>query len=106
MTRFRCAVLSAVKHDYVARGMASHPRAQIAAGAIGWPLAVHVDFFFAKDAGPPIGARRPGDPPRDWLAHQIAAHADGSDGGLGSAPIGELAIEGIYPLAYIRALTG
>src|SRR5438270_3191696 len=23
---FRCAVLSAVKHDYVARGMASHPR--------------------------------------------------------------------------------
>src|SRR5262249_5807372 len=27
--RYRCAVLSAVKHDYVARGMASHPRFQI-----------------------------------------------------------------------------
>src|SRR6187455_1263037 len=24
--RFRCAVLSAIKHDYVARGVASHPR--------------------------------------------------------------------------------
>src|SRR5437867_12811670 len=26
---FRCAVLSAVKHDYVARGMASHPRFEL-----------------------------------------------------------------------------
>ena len=29
MTRFRCAVLSAVKHDYVARGLASHPRFEL-----------------------------------------------------------------------------
>src|SRR5437763_5194112 len=27
---FRCAVLSAVKHDYVARGLASHPRFELA----------------------------------------------------------------------------
>src|ERR1044071_5262968 len=27
--KFRCAVLSAVKHDYVARGVASHPRFQL-----------------------------------------------------------------------------
>src|SRR5580692_5064762 len=26
---FRCAVLSAVKHDYVARGVASHPRFEL-----------------------------------------------------------------------------
>src|SRR5215470_20050872 len=28
--RYRCAVLSAVKHDYVARGVASHPRFELA----------------------------------------------------------------------------
>ena len=28
-TPFRCAVLSVVKHDYVARGMASHPRFEL-----------------------------------------------------------------------------
>src|SRR5262245_12552454 len=28
--KFRCAVLSAVKHDYVARGVASHPRFELA----------------------------------------------------------------------------
>jgi predicted dehydrogenase len=83
-----------------------HARQQIAAGAIGKPYAVHVDFYFAKDAGPPKGSRQPGDPPLDWLAHQIAAHADGSDGGLGREPMGELAVEGIYPLGYARMLTG
>jgi predicted dehydrogenase len=30
VNRFRCAVLSAVKHDYVARGIASHPRFELA----------------------------------------------------------------------------
>src|SRR4051812_48199628 len=30
LTVFRCAVLSAVKHDYVARGVASHPRFKLA----------------------------------------------------------------------------
>ena len=52
------------------------------------------------------GSRQPGYPPLDWHAHQIAAHVDGSDGGLGREPMGELAIEGIYPLGYIRLLTG
>lgn len=83
-----------------------HAREQIAAGAIGQPLAIHVDFYFAKDAGPPKGSRSPGDPPRDWHAHQIAAHSDGSDGGLSHTPMGELAIEGIYPLGYMSLLTG
>ncbi len=83
-----------------------HARQQIAAGAIGKPYAIHVDFYFAKDAGPPRGARQPGYPPLDWHAHQIAAHHDGSDGGLGRSPMGELAIEGIYPLGYARMLTG
>ena len=83
-----------------------HAREQIAAGAIGKPLAIHADFYFAKDAGPRLGTRQQGDAPIDWLTHQIAAHADGSDGGLGREPLGELAIEGIYPLGYIRFLTG
>lgn len=80
-------------------------RRQIAAGLIGKPYALYADFYFAKDAGPPKGSRQAGDPPRDWQAHQIAAHADGSDGGLGREPLGELAIEGIYPLGYLRMLT-
>lgn len=81
-----------------------HARDLINAGEIGEPHAIHVDFYFAKDCGPPIGSRGPDDPPIDWLAHQIAAHADGSDGGVGTEPMGELKIEGIYPLAYIRLL--
>ena len=81
-------------------------RNQIAAGAIGQPQAVHLDFYFAKDAGPPKGRRQPGYPPIDWQSFLIAAHADGSDGGLGVEPMGELAIEGIYPLGYLRLLTG
>jgi predicted dehydrogenase len=82
-----------------------HARDQVAAGAVGRALAVHVDFYFAKDAGPPRGSRRPGYPPLDWQANQVAAHVDGSDGGLGSAAMGELAIEGIYPLGYVRMVT-
>jgi predicted dehydrogenase len=83
-----------------------HAKEQIEAGAIGRVCAVHVDFYFAKDAGPHKGSRQPGYPPMDWLTHQIAAHVDGADGGLGAEPMGELAIEGIYPLGYIRMLTG
>lgn len=83
-----------------------HARELVAAGQIGRPYAVHLDFYFAKDAGPPKGTRPTGYPPLDWQAHQIAAHVDGSDGGLGTEPMGELAIEGIYPLAYLRMLTG
>lgn len=83
-----------------------HARRQIADGAIGELQAIHLDFYFAKDAGPPKGTRQPGEPPLDWQAHQIAAHAEGADGGLGHQPLGELSIEGIYPLAYLRLLTG
>ncbi len=83
-----------------------HARQIIDAGEIGPIHAIHVDFYFAKDSGPPIGSRRPGDPPIDWLERQIEAHADGSDGGVGQVPMGELAVEGIYPLAYIRTLCG
>ena len=83
-----------------------HARELIASGAIGRLYALHVDFYFSKDCGPPKGSRGPDDPPIDWLQHQIAAHADGSDGGVGQEPMGELKIEGIYPLAYVRMLTG
>jgi len=79
---------------------------QIQSDVIGQPYAIHADFYFAKDAGPPKGSRQPGYPPINWLAHQIASHVDGSDGGLGELPMGELAIEGIYPLGYLRMLTG
>lgn len=81
-----------------------HARELIAAGEIGEPYAIHVDFYFSKDCGPPKGTRAPEQPPVSWLEHQIAAHADGSDGGLGSEPLGELQVEGIYPLAYIQML--
>lgn len=79
---------------------------QIQAGIIGQPYAIHADFYFAKDAGPPKGSRPAGYPPINWQAHQIASHIDGSDGGLGVQPMGELAIEGIYPLGYLRMITG
>ena len=78
----------------------------VQSGAIGELYAIHVDFYFSKDAGPPKGARQPGDPPINWLERQIEAHADGSDGGIGIEAMGELQIEGIYPLGYIRMLTG
>ena len=83
-----------------------HARDVIASGRIGQITAIHVDFYFSKDSGPPKGSRKPGDPPIKWLERQIEAHANGSDGGVGQAPMGELKIEGIYPLAYIRMLTG
>ena len=72
-------------------------------GALGDLFAVHCDFYFSKDAGPPKGSRL--EKPIDWLERQLEAHADGSDGGVGVAPLGELQVEGIYPLAYIRMLT-
>src|SRR6185369_16268993 len=40
-----------------------HARDILASGAIGVPYAIHIDFYFAKDAGPPRGSRRAGDPP-------------------------------------------
>ncbi|MES2789046.1 MAG: Gfo/Idh/MocA family oxidoreductase [Planctomycetota bacterium] len=79
---------------------------RIAAGAIGQPLSAHVDFYFAKDAGPPKGSRLPGYPPIDWLTYQLGAHVDGSDGAVGHDPLGELSNEGIYPLGYLQMLVG
>ena len=73
-------------------------------GAIGNLVAIHCDFYFSKDAGPPKTSETPGQPPIDWLERQLEAHADGSDGGVGVKPMGELQIEGIYPLAYIQSL--
>ncbi len=76
----------------------------IESGAIGKLESIHCDFYFSKDAGPPKGSRKDGDPPINWLERQIEAHADGSDGGVGEKAMGELEIEGIYPLGYIRLL--
>ncbi len=83
-----------------------HAREMISRGQIGLLRAIHVDFYFAKDSGPPKSSSTPDDPPIDWLERQLEAHADGSDGGLGRRPIGELKNEGIYPLGYIRYLAG
>lgn len=73
-------------------------------GDIGQPYAIHADFYFAKDAGPPKGSRGPNNPPLDWLESLKAAHVTGADGGVGHNPMGELSIEGCYPLAYIAML--
>ncbi len=73
-------------------------------GEIGKLLSLHADFYFAKDAGPPIGSRKPGEPPLDWLESLKAAHVTGADGGVGQDPMGELEVEGIYPLAYLQML--
>jgi predicted dehydrogenase len=73
-------------------------------GDIGQPYAIHCDFYFAKDAGPPKGSRGPNDPPLDWLESLKAAHVTGADGGVGHDPMGELSIEGCYPLAYMASL--
>lgn len=83
-----------------------HAKQQVAAGLVGRPRSVHLDFYFAKDAGPAKGTRKQDEPSCSWHDFQKAAHVDGSDGGLGKAPMGELSIEGIYPLAYLRLLTG
>ena len=43
--KFRCAVLSVVKHDYVSRGVASHPR---------FELVVVMLFVLRESPYPPI----------------------------------------------------
>ena len=83
-----------------------HADELVRGGRIGALKSIHVDFYFAKDAGPPIGSRKPGEPRLDWQALLKAAHATGADGGVGTTPMGELEIEGIYPLGYIHLLTG
>ena len=81
-------------------------REAVEAGKIGTLKSIHVDFYFAKDAGPPKEARKTGRDPINWMERQQEAHNDGSDGGVGTEAMGELAIEGIYPLGYVRLLTG
>ncbi len=81
-------------------------RKAVQRGDIGELQTIHCDFYFSKDAGPVKGSRELDDPPINWLQRQLDAHADGSDGGLGVTPMGELQVEGIYPLAYFRMLTG
>ena len=81
-------------------------REELERGAIGDLRAIHVDFYFAKDAGPPKGSRKPGFPP-----HRLAGAATGGArrrlrGGVAHTAMGELQIEGIYPLGYIHLLTG
>lgn len=58
------------------------------AGEIGEPRAIHVDFFFSKDAGVLLDSDEPEVVPDSWLSE------------------GELTVEGIYPLAYMRHILG
>ncbi|HBF03077.1 MAG TPA: oxidoreductase [Verrucomicrobiales bacterium] len=81
-------------------------RSVVESQGLGELLTIHCDFYFSKDAGPPKVSEAPSSTPIQWLKRQLDAHADGSDGGLGVEPMGELQIEGIYPLAYVHALCG
>ena len=63
-------------------------KAVLAAGDLGEPYAIHVDFYFAKDAGTLLGSGEP---------EEIEVSWDG---------LGELTLEGIYPLAYLHELLG
>lgn len=83
-----------------------HATEIVRSGQIGTPISIHVDFYFSKDAGPPKGSRNASDPPISWLDFQRAAHSDGSDGAVGTQPMGELQNEGVYALAYIKQIMG
>lgn len=61
-------------------------RRMLDAGDIGLPYAIHVDFYFAKDAGVLRDSGESEVVPPSWLSG------------------GELSVEGIYPLAYIQSL--
>ena len=73
-------------------------------GTIGELYAIHSEFYFAKDKGPPRDPSKPKKPSVTQLERQNQAHAAGS--GSGVRPLGELQVEGIYPLAAMRMLTG
>ncbi len=83
-----------------------HAATTVRDGKLGKLTAIHIDFYFAKDAGPPIGSHGDGGPKLEWLEFLKAAHVTGADGGVGKRPMGELEIEGIYPLGYLHLLTG
>ena len=75
-------------------------------GRIGELYAIHTDFYFAKDKGPPRDPNQPKKPSVNRLERQKEAQADGPDVGVRVGELGELNVEGIYPLAYMRMLTG
>ncbi|MCA9216990.1 MAG: Gfo/Idh/MocA family oxidoreductase [Planctomycetales bacterium] len=79
-------------------------REAVQRGDIGTLRSIHVDFYFAKDAGPPLGSRSADDPPLNWLEMQKEFHATGADGGVGTTALGEFENEAIYPLAYIHSI--
>ncbi|MDE0044222.1 MAG: Gfo/Idh/MocA family oxidoreductase [Candidatus Poribacteria bacterium] len=73
-------------------------------GTIGELYAIHSDFYFAKDKGPPRDPSKPKKPSVNQLERQNETHAAGS--GTDVRPLGELQVEGIYPLSAMRMLTG
>jgi len=83
-----------------------HARQELSNGTIGLPRAIHVDFYFASDAGPLKETDGRRGAKINWLTALKAAHIDGSDGGVGKSPMGELQVEGIYPLSHIRLISG
>ena len=79
-------------------------REAVQRGDIGIVRSVHIDFYFAKDAGPPLDSAEKNQPPLNWLEAMKGFHAAGADGGVGVKPMGELENEAIYPLAYIHSI--
>ena len=75
-------------------------------GGIGELYAIHSDFYFTKDKGPPKDPNQPKKPSVNRLERQKEAQTDGPDLEVRVGELGELNVEGIYPLAYIRMLTG
>ena len=73
-------------------------------GRIGELYAIHSDFYFAKDKGPPRDPSKPKKPLDNQLERQNETLAAGSGGG--DRPMGELQVEGIYPLGVMLMLTG
>ena len=79
-------------------------REAVQRGDIGVVRSVHIDFYFAKDAGPPVGTADAGTAPMNWLETLKEFHATGADGGVGVKPMGELQNEAVYPFAYIHSI--
>ncbi len=79
-------------------------REAVQRGDIGVVRSIHIDFYFAKDAGPPIGSAEAGATPMNWLETLKEFHSTGADGGVGVKPMGELENEAVYPFAYIHSI--
>ena len=75
-----------------------HAKELIEEGTVGDLRAIHVDFYFAKDAGPTKGSRaRPTSRRSTGSKLRRQPTSTAPDGGVGTEPMGELKIEGIYP---------